>query len=119
MVDSGTSNRDSLARHLRNRLSELDRRLGAVEADLRRAHEPLSPDFAEQASQRENDEVLESLRVSTRTEMQEVRGALERLASGTYGTCAACHGPIESSRLEVLPHVAYCSACAELAIVRL
>jgi len=41
-------------------------------------------------------------------ELGDVEAALERLESGTYGTCEACGGPIEGTRLEALPATRYC-----------
>ena len=99
---------------LNARWQELQRRLAAVQSDLQRAREPLSPDFAEQATQRENDEVLESLRRGTEEEMREVQLALRRVESGTYGSCCNCHEPIEPSRLEALPQTQRCASCASV-----
>jgi len=47
-------------------------------------------------------------------ELAEVEAALERLESGTYGTCEACAGPIEDSHLETLPASRFCLAHRDL-----
>jgi len=39
--------------------------------------------------------------------------ALERLESGTYGTCSDCAGPIPFERLLVFPETPSCGRCAE------
>lgn len=38
--------------------------------------------------------------------------ALDRIASGHYGLCLRCRSAIEDERLEALPAVALCRACA-------
>jgi len=41
--------------------------------------------------------------------------ALDRLASGDYGTCLACEEPIPAKRLRALPWARYCIPCQETA----
>ena len=43
----------------------------------------------------------------------EVRAALLKLDSGSYGYCDRCHQPIAPQRLEVLPWAARCLACEQ------
>lgn len=95
------------------RRAELRERLASVTSDLRREAEPLSPDFAEQAAQRENDAVLDSLYLGTQAELKEVDHALERIDSGSYGICESCGQAIERPRLMALPQVSRCGRCAE------
>jgi RNA polymerase-binding transcription factor DksA len=97
---------------LSRRREELAQRLAALQADLARASEPLSPDFSEQAGQRENDEVLQALHDGTESELRELDAALQRLRSGEYGVCAQCGYPIEPRRLEAVPYTDCCSLCA-------
>jgi DnaK suppressor protein len=42
-----------------------------------------------------------------------VEEALDRLASGDYGTCQRCEEPIAGKRLQVLPWARYCVRCQE------
>lgn len=44
-----------------------------------------------------------------------VHEALERIVSGTFGTCEACGRTIPRARLEVVPHARHCVACARAA----
>ena len=41
----------------------------------------------------------------------ELRGALNRLEAGTYGTCVSCARPIPPERLELRPGAATCTGC--------
>jgi DnaK suppressor protein len=43
--------------------------------------------------------------------LDEVEGALSRLDDGTYGTCAACGGPIDDTFLAAMPTARTCEAC--------
>jgi len=94
------------------RRTELSQRLARVDADQRHQTDPLSADFAEAANQTSNDEVLGAISDTVRTEIAEIDTALGRLASGHYGHCAACNGPIEPARLAVVPYTLRCAACA-------
>jgi len=41
----------------------------------------------------------------------EIDEALQRVDDGTYGSCEACGGRIETPRLEALPFVRNCITC--------
>lgn len=45
--------------------------------------------------------------------LREIKGALERLREGTYGTCLDCGMPISRKRLEAVPWTRYCVTCQE------
>src|SRR3990167_8786435 len=68
-------------------LNEYSARANAIRQDLARSH---SPDFAEQALQRQNDEVLEALLAEAEAGMRQVGLAKLRLAEGRYGLCLRC-----------------------------
>jgi RNA polymerase-binding transcription factor DksA len=102
-----------VARRLRRRRTELQRRLAALESDMRREEAgPLSADWAEQSSERANEAVLASVRQTCEAELRQVENALHRLADGTYGVCCECGEPIEVGRLYSVPHADRCSECA-------
>ena len=44
-------------------------------------------------------------------ELDQVDYALERIESGTYGTCEECEKPINPERLRALPFASLCIAC--------
>ena len=97
-------------KRLRERLEFLDARAHQVEEAL---DEPPSPDFEERASEREGDEVLESLGVADVREATAIRAALKRIEDGVFGDCATCGEPISAERLEAVPHAALCRSCAK------
>jgi RNA polymerase-binding transcription factor len=44
--------------------------------------------------------------------LEEVEAALERIETGTYGTCELCAREIPKKRLDALPQAATCFECA-------
>jgi DnaK suppressor protein len=103
----------SVRERLLKRRDELRQRASDASADLRHETDPLSADFAEQVTQRENDDVLGAISHSAQAELQQVEAALRRLGQGRYTTCAVCGGDIEPERLAAVPYTDRCRACAE------
>jgi RNA polymerase-binding transcription factor DksA len=48
-----------------------------------------------------------------RQALQEVGDALARITQGTFGRCERCHGEIAKERLQALPYMRFCVACAQ------
>lgn len=94
---------------LRQRLEEMQKRLDKIKADRTKSH---SADFAEQAQERENDEVLDQLGNETRVAINQIQNALQRIQDGSYGVCSVCGEEIAEGRLEVLPETTRCVDCA-------
>ncbi len=92
-------------------LDEYSRRANAIRHDLAQQRDA---DFAEQASERQSDEVLHALLAEADAGRRLVGMAKLRLAAGTYGACVRCGEPIEQPRLEALPIAECCLACADL-----
>ncbi len=103
---------DDIADALRQRMQALTGRIEQLDHDLR---EPANPDFAEQATEAEHDEMMEALEESSRAEVQQIKAALARIKDGTYGTCANCDEPIAPARLEAVPYATLCIECASAA----
>jgi RNA polymerase-binding transcription factor DksA len=101
--------RDAVRVQLESRLANLLRRVGTIERDLKRAHDP---DSQERAAELENDEVLEGLDAMTLEEIRQIRSALGHIESGNYGMCSTCGRPIGSARLAAVPSAITCVACA-------
>jgi len=100
---------EEVRKKLTARLEALTAKVEEIEEDLR---EPADPDFAEQATEAETDEVLEGLESSALLEIRQIEAALDRIDKGVYGECATCGEPIGEKRLEAIPHAAQCIACA-------
>ena len=56
---------------------------------------------------------LDRLTELYRSELAGIERALGRLSAGSFGTCLACHKPIEMSRLELFPQTEFCRNCRE------
>jgi RNA polymerase-binding transcription factor DksA len=102
----------TLREQLLARLAHLERRLQKVETDRRRGTNALEQDWEEQATIRQNDEVLDELAEEEQQQIQAIRAALTRIAAGTYGQCSTCGELIAAKRLEALPYATQCVTCA-------
>ena len=112
LLGPGTSPGDRLAKTgaaLEARLDKLLARTAAIEKDLRSA---VHPDSEERATERQNDEVLERLGDSERTQVVQVRRALARIEAGSYEACEQCGNPVGQARQAALPEATRCRACA-------
>ena len=102
---------DAFKKRLEALKIELSQRVKKIDRDIR--HEGLSADWSEQAVERENDEVLESLGNAADQELLMVEYALKRIENDTYFNCSECGEIIPSARLESLPFSSLCVSCAE------
>ncbi|MEV4280803.1 TraR/DksA family transcriptional regulator [Actinoplanes xinjiangensis] len=55
----------------------------------------------------------DALLAETRRSVEQVTGALRRIAEGAYGQCEGCAGAIPAERLEILPHARFCVPCRQ------
>ena len=94
---------------LQARLAQLTARIGEIGAELGAAH---SRDWEDLATEREGDEVLETMGQSAEAEIRMIEAALRRIALGTYGECARCGVEITPERLDLLPYTPFCRDCA-------
>ena len=100
--------RDELDRRAR----ELGVRHARLEAHLHHKNGPAPADFEEQATERENDEVLEALDDAALQELTLIGDAIAAMDAGTYGRCVECGKAIPFGRLQVLPFTPVCVKCA-------
>jgi len=103
-----------IAASLRARREALLQRVNVLEMAVRHHQEALDDDFAEQAVQRQNDEVLSALDENSIAELRQINAALKRLEEGHFGICVACGNEIPVERLEIIPFAECCIDCAEL-----
>ena len=83
----------------------------------------LSPDADETGSQSGSDNEADRAQTAEGRELEfqtrqmladrinRLTVALERIATGRYGQCASCGGPIEAARLSALPETETCVRC--------
>ncbi len=74
--------------------------------------EPVSADFAEQAVEVENDEVVAALDQGAQIELSQINKAISRIESASYGQCVVCNQTILEERLRAIPHTPFCISCA-------
>lgn len=98
---------------LQNMRSEFTHRVEALEKDIHHTEEPVEKDFAEQATQSENDEVMNALDDEAKTAIIQIDNALLRVQNGTFGVCETCGNQINENRLQVIPFANLCITCAE------
>jgi RNA polymerase-binding transcription factor DksA len=101
--------------HLTAMLEELNLRLTRITNDIKHSDVPLEKDFAEQATQNENDEVMDYLGNSAQTEIEMIKRAIALIDNGQYGTCQVCDEPISKDRFKALPYSNLCIKCASKA----
>lgn len=99
---------------LDQRATLLDR-VRRLDKDIHHREEPLPADFAEQAIELENKEVMEALDDDARQELRQIDRALQRIDEGSYGECATCGDSIAAARLRALPWATLCIDCASVA----
>ena len=96
------------------RKEALERRRIALAGHLREVEHaldaPMPKDWEDRSSERQGDEVLESLGLHEMEELRQIDAALARLAEGSYGYCQICGDEIAAKRLDLIP--AFCSGCA-------
>ena len=90
---------------------QINKRIDAIDEEIR--HEGISADWSEQATERENDEVLESLGINAEQDLTMISLALRRMDEGEYFICSLCGTDIPPERLEILPFSLHCVECAE------
>ncbi len=94
---------------LEKRLATLEERLHEIEDELE-SHQ--AKDWEEMATEREGDEVLESMGVNSQAEIRMIKAALDRLEEGEFGACVKCGDDISEERLDLLPYTPFCRKCA-------
>ncbi|WP_333606809.1 TraR/DksA family transcriptional regulator [Arsukibacterium sp.] len=87
----------------------LERQMAAIHRDFAQGRDA---DSAEQAVERENEQVLNSLEQHAATELAQISVALQRMEAGTYQQCQQCGEDIAIARLAAIPFTNLCIRCA-------
>lgn len=94
------------------RRKELEARLDELRAKIEEIGEEIetheSQDWEDQATEREDDEVLSGIGEASQREIRMIEAALDRMEAGEYGYCVTCGKRISEERLDVLPHTPFC-----------
>lgn len=98
---------------LQNMKKDIIHRLSKIEDSKTRKAGAIETDSEEQAKTIQNDEVIDRLELVERKELQQIDDALNRIKSGTYGTCTSCGEKISEKRLEALPFATICIHCMQ------
>ena len=98
---------------LLNLRQDLTKRVDAISKDLHHEEVEIEKDFAEQATQLENEEVLNSLNDGAKATVMQIDKALLRMNDGHFGLCSECGIEINEGRLDVVPYAEFCIECAE------
>lgn len=101
-----------IRKRLKADLAEILDRDDAVRASIRQRGGDENMNFEDLGLNGEFDDVLDTLGDRSRTELLAIRSALQRVDSGTYGTCTNCGRKIDPERLEAMPATEYCVECA-------
>lgn len=71
-------------------------------------------DWVDEAAYDSRVALLDGLRYDYQAEMTRIDRALARIENHEYGSCAACHEPIDPQRLAAVPEAEFCYACESL-----
>lgn len=101
---------EQLKSQFTQRIITLQQRIHSIHEDFADGR---NADWAEQARERENDEVLNALESEAKVEIQQLSNAITRLDNGNYGICEECGEAIAKQRLIVQPAAIKCIKCAD------
>ncbi len=91
--------------------ADLENRIDLIKQSISRP--PETADWAELATERENDEVIDALGNAAVKELEQVKMALSRIETGQYFKCSQCHKAIGFARLTAMPFASRCRQCAD------
>jgi len=89
---------------------ELQDRLDRIMKSKRKEHDK---DWEEQATERENDDVVDTLGENIIKELQQIGNSLIRMDNNEYNVCSSCKEAIPDDRLFAIPYTNLCINCAE------
>ena len=92
-----------------NRRDRVMARIRSIEAQLSELERATLLVQARSNPQRRH--LLTYLSTFHHTEIEQLDGALKRMAMGKYGVCLACQNPVEAEWLESFPEAEFCSTC--------
>jgi DnaK suppressor protein len=106
-----TTNFNQLRRRLKTERESLLEELQATAPVADRHERGSYGEYGELATEIAEVEKGLILEKRIREQLSEVEHALDKFEQGTYGLCDNCGQPIDTSRLEALPHASLCLSC--------
>ena len=103
---------EGIKNKLEDKRAELVAKGSRINIGIRHTENELSRNFEDQATERENDEVLDALNEGINKEIRQIDAALMRISEGSYGVCISCGKPVGDRRQEALPYATRCIECA-------
>jgi DnaK suppressor protein len=103
---------ESLAKALGHQRDRLLKEVDDSEAALTFIAEDRESELEERAQEERAARLLARLDICAKHAIEEIDAALQRIADGRYGPCAACGRPIAVKRLRALPAARFCLDCA-------
>src|SRR5690554_1247622 len=103
---------DTVKQKLKDDLSVILERNSSVIEEMRQKDPGGNWSYEDLGVEGEFDDVLDALGDRARNEVLDIWNALQRIDSGTYGTCIECGRDIDAERLKALPATPYCVECA-------
>jgi DnaK suppressor protein len=110
------TNIQTIVHKLQRMRAEFADRLHRIRQDRHHVDGPVSANFSEQVTERENDEVLAKLEASTAADLKQMEHALSRVEAGLYPICEVCGARVEMDRLRAMPFATTCVRCAKKAV---
>ena len=109
----GQINLEHFEKELNQRKEFLVKHMEQLAQNKTRGGNALPADFSEQATEVENDEVVDGLESLEAKELILVNNALNRIKSGNYGICLSCEEEISENRLNAVPYTPTCINCSQ------
>ena len=98
---------------LREQHNQLTRAIDKTHREIRALADSGPGDFIDESCGNSSKEAIFATYSQSRTQLRKVEDALERMATGEFGICAACGGAISIKRLQALPSATNCIECQE------
>jgi DnaK suppressor protein len=108
---------EALKKALMTERERLGREIAELDADLSESLEdsseesPYDQHMAETAAVTLDREIDLTLEENARAAISQIDRALQKLETGTYGSCDKCGRPISDERLKVAPFATLCIEC--------
>ena len=96
---------------LQDQRSELTHAIGRAQKEIRALADSTPGNVVDESCGNSSKEAIFTTYTQHRTQLHKVDAALERIAAGDFGVCAACGGAIGLKRLQALPCANNCIEC--------